>query len=120
MTAPERVEAAANALVQYETGGTCESGRACGLCDCGMAWATPEQRAESAEMDRDRASFALGAADALLREDAAVERVARAIAWEHSGIDDDDWADGGAMSVATKESFRELARAAIAALLGEA
>lgn len=68
-------------------------------------------------MFRDYADAALAASDALLRTDAAVERVAVAISWESSGIDEDDWSEVGAMPIAIKESFRELARAAIAALL---
>lgn len=86
---------------------------------------TSEQAAEAAEKKRTERLSEVGeivaASDALLRTDAAVERVAEAISWESSGIDKDDWAEVGAMSIATKESFRDLARAAIDALLdGEA
>lgn len=46
---------AAEALIEYESSGTCKLGKACGLCDCGVDWLTPEQLAERTAREIDRA-----------------------------------------------------------------
>ena len=60
MTA-DRTEAAAKALVLYESGGCCDKWPTpCALCDCFR----DENTGQRAEMDRQRARDALAAADA--------------------------------------------------------
>lgn len=53
---------AAEALIQYETSGTCELSKPCGLCDCGMDALTPEALAERIARDIDRAKYIVDAA----------------------------------------------------------
>lgn len=76
MTAP--IERAARALVGYESGGLCQPGVECTLCDCGLEGASPETLAEDLAQQLDRARFTITAAldvDELAR---VIERAIRA------------------------------------------
>lgn len=82
------VEAIADALIQYETGGCCQFGRTCGLCDCGRSDITAEQLANAHDLGRARAVLELfgdldqsvGAPESEPQKTApSVEDVARAI-----------------------------------------
>jgi len=56
------VERAARALVGYESGGLCQPGAECTLCDCGLEGASPETLAEDLAQQLDRARFTITAA----------------------------------------------------------
>lgn len=60
------VEAAARALVRYESSGSCTLGKICGTCDCFL---TPESLPEDTLRQKDRAGHILTAALPHLRKD---------------------------------------------------
>lgn len=60
--AEQSLTLAAEALIQYETSGTCRLGQACGLCDCGMDALTPEALTERTAQEIDRAKHTVDAA----------------------------------------------------------
>lgn len=107
MTTTPAVKAAAEAIMQFETGGHCLPGQACQICDCGADNATPQQLAD------ERRRYEAAAYYILTKALGDVDEMAAAIHrnWRHH-------ANTGTKN--TPEKFaREFAENALTAILGD-
>lgn len=115
MTTTPAVKAAADAIMQFETGGHCLPGQACQICDCGTDIATPKQLADERLRYETAAYYiltkALGDVDEMARSAYEYERSKNAPKHQTPA-----WED---LTETDRNPERTRIRAILASILGE-